>query len=329
LVGSGALIVALIVNLIFKLMTQLFLISVFSIFSTPDSLRLETIEGKSFVIHQVEKRETLFSISRRYGVAMSLVVDANPGSDSGIEIGELLKVPYSGLSRTQTRDGILHKVGERQTLYSLSKQYGVTVDELKSWNNIQEKDFKVGMNLLIKTKKTEKPAEIDEDIPDSKIHVVTEKQTLYSISKLYGVTVADVIRWNELKSNDLKTGQKLTIFSPDKRPLVEQNIQARPVEKTESIRIRPADNDVQNEKGVAMMIEGDDEPKKYLGYHRSIKPGSVIRVKNLSNQDEIFVRIVGPLSETESDQVIIRLSKAACERIGLQNKASVEVVYFK
>lgn len=319
---------ALIVNLIFKLMVQLFILSVFSIFFTPDSLRLEKIDGKSFVIHQVEQRETLFSISKRYGVAMSLVVEANPGADSGLELGQILKVPYAGNSRTQTKDGILHKVGEKQTLYSLSKQYGVTVEELKSWNNIQEKDFKVGMTLLIRNKKSDQPDEISESVPESKIHTVTEKQTLYAISRIYGVSVAEIIRWNELKSNDLKTGQKLTIFSPEQNPA--SSVTAAPVkEKSESIRIRPAENDELHEKGFALMLPGDEEPRKYLGYHRTIKTGNVIRVRNLSNQQEIFVRIVGTLPVTESQDVVIRLSKAACERIGVQNRTQVEVMYFK
>ena len=328
MLGGSRLIAPLIVNLIFKLMVQLFIISVFSIFFTPDSLRLEKIDGKSFVIHQVEQRETLFSISRRYGVAMSLVVEANPGSDSGLELGQILKVPYSGHARTQTKDGILHKVSEKQTLYSLSKQYGVTIDELKSWNNIQEKDFKVGMTLLIRNKKPDQPDEINEPVPESKIHIVTEKQTLYAISKIYGVSVAEIIRWNELKSNDLKTGQKLTIMSPDQKSAVTQ-LSTPVTEKSESIRIRPAENDELHEKGFAAMLAGDEEPRKYLGYHRSIKSGNVIRVRNLINQQEIFVRIVGSLPAGESQDVIIRLSKAACERIGLQDKTQVEVMYFK
>jgi LysM repeat protein len=328
LLGGSRLIAPLIVNLIFKLMVQLVIISVFSIFFTPDSLRLEKIDGKSFVIHQVEQRETLFSISRRYGVAMSLVVEANPGSDSGLELGQILKVPYSGHARTQTKDGILHKVSEKQTLYSLSKQYGVTVDELKAWNNIQEKDFKVGMTLLIRNKKADQPDEINEPVPESKIHIVTEKQTLYAISKIYGVSIAEIIRWNELKSNDLKTGQKLTIISPDQKSVVTQP--SIPVtEKSESIRIRPAENDELHEKGFAAMLAGDEEPRKYLGYHRTIKAGNVIRVRNLINQQEIFVRVVGPLPAGESQDIIIRLSKAASERIGLQDKTQVEVMYFK
>lgn len=328
MLGGSRLIAPLIVNLIFKLMVQLFIISVFSIFFTPDSLRLEKIDGKSFVIHQVEQRETLFSISRRYGVAMSLVVEANPGSDSGLELGQIIKVPYSGHARTQTKDGVLHKVSEKQTLYSLSKQYGVTVDELKAWNNIQEKDFKVGMTLLIRNKKAEQPDEINEPVPESRIHIVTEKQTLYAISKIYGVSIAEIIRWNELKSNDLKTGQKLTIIGPDQKSAVTQP--SNPVtEKSESIRIRPAENDELHEKGFAAMLAGDEEPRKYLGYHRTIKAGNVIRVRNLINQQEIFVRIVGPLPAGESQDIIIRLSKAASERIGLQDKTQVEVMYFK
>ena len=57
---------------------------------TADSLRLETINGKQFIIHQVEARETLFGISRRYGVVMASVIEANPDADGVIEVGQIL-----------------------------------------------------------------------------------------------------------------------------------------------------------------------------------------------------------------------------------------------
>ena len=64
-----------------------------SLFS--DSLRTETIDGKNYIIHQVEKKETLFSIGKRYGVEIGQVVQSNPGADSGIDAGQILKIPYT------------------------------------------------------------------------------------------------------------------------------------------------------------------------------------------------------------------------------------------
>src|SRR6185436_7628273 len=92
-----------------------------------DSIRTEVIDGKTYIIHRVEAKETLFSISRKYGVALIGVVESNPETNSGLEVGQLVKVPYSPNNRTKTSEGTIHRVGNKETLYSISKQYGVTV----------------------------------------------------------------------------------------------------------------------------------------------------------------------------------------------------------
>ncbi len=60
-----------------------------------DSLGTETVNGKVFVIHKVSEKETLYGISRRYGSSVEAVLESNPAAKSGLEIGQILKVPYT------------------------------------------------------------------------------------------------------------------------------------------------------------------------------------------------------------------------------------------
>ncbi len=307
-----------------------------------DSLRTETIDGKTYIIHRVEKKETLFSISKRYGVAISLVVDANKGSDSGIEAGEELRVPYAGTNRTRTKDGIIHTVGERQTLYSIARQYGVTVDDIKAWNKVDEKDFKPGTRLVIREKGKAEPSpspapttEVVAPLPrpaGGEVHTVAEKETLFAISRKYKVAVNDLIRWNNLKSNDLKSGQKLFVSDPGTAPSVETPVQSsRPtttVQDPNTVRIRPVQSDEVRESGFAAVMPGTMENRKYLGYHRSIKAGTVLRVRNTATQKEIFVRIIGALPAGEPADVLIRVTRVAADKLGGDEKIPVEIVYF-
>ena len=123
-----------------------------------DSLRTETINGKLFVIHQVSERETLYSISKRYAASLTGILDANPKADSGLEVGQLLKVPYtkvkSTVSTTSTGSSsgatVIHKVQPKETLFSISKLYSVSVDEIKSWNYLTDNSLSVGQDLRIK-----------------------------------------------------------------------------------------------------------------------------------------------------------------------------------
>src|SRR5260221_11619162 len=68
----------------------------FAAFTFPmDSLRLETINGKQYIIHQVDPKETLYSISRKYRVAVAVIRDENPTVDAGLSVGQIVKVPRS------------------------------------------------------------------------------------------------------------------------------------------------------------------------------------------------------------------------------------------
>src|SRR5690606_32844660 len=131
-------------------------------FHPTDSLGTETVEGKVYILHRVEEKETLYGISRRYGASIESIIAANPSADAGLEIGQILKVPYTGQRpRTYTRQagaGGIHKVAEKETLFSISRLYGVTVDELKLWNKLTSSDLAVGQELIIRKVDTATPS---------------------------------------------------------------------------------------------------------------------------------------------------------------------------
>jgi len=66
-----------------------------------DSIGTETVNGKIFVIHQVGEKETLYGISRRYGTTVEIILQYNPTADGGLEIGQILKVPYVPKSKAR------------------------------------------------------------------------------------------------------------------------------------------------------------------------------------------------------------------------------------
>ena len=244
-----------------------------------DSLRTETIQGKVWIIHQVDPGETLYALSRRYRVEVSALTEANPGAESGLKFGQILRVPG--------------KAG--------------------------------GSSSIGKT--------------EVKYHVVSEKETLFSISKQYRVTVSDLLRWNNLTSNELKIGQKLAVSAPgvdsvkksDDPPAENTGTvvaESRPKPDQSAVRITPVPDDARVDAGVARLLDGNTEPRKYLAHHRTIPYGTVVRVRNKDSREEIFVRIVGVLND-ESSSTVIRLSRAAWEKLGGKDPLNVEVIYFK
>ena len=74
------------------------------------------------------------------------------------------------------------------------------------------------------------------------------------------------------------------------------------------------------ETGLAELIDVEDKSGKYLGLHRSAPAGTLVNVKNSSNGQSIWVKIVGKLPDIGSDKVIIKLSPRAFEKLNPSDK---------
>lgn len=312
-----------------------------------DSLRMETINGQSFVIHQVAAKETLFGISKRYGATVASILEYNPKADVSLEVGRILKVPYTPKSKVITNGNLMHKVAPKETLFSISKLYDISLDEIKAWNNLSSNSLTVGQELIVK--RGAAPAAKHSAIkpPATGSHTVAEKETLYSISRQYGVSVEDIKKWNGLAGNELHVGQMLTVSAVpvvasasvtkpvvEKRevaPVVKEEVKPEVVtEKTIKISETATGTDEVKEKGLAELIEGTAGDRKYLALYNGAKPGTIMKVRNENNNHEVFVRVTGPLPEGTGALTIIRISNSAYDRLGAtEPKFGVEVTHYR
>ena len=121
-----------------------------------DSTGIETINGKIFVLHKVGEKETLYGISKRYGTTVDIILQYNPTADGGLEIGQILKVPFTPKPKPQqiTGGGFIHVVGAKEGMYSIAKAYNVSIDEIKQWNNLSTTELSIGQELVIKKRNT-------------------------------------------------------------------------------------------------------------------------------------------------------------------------------
>lgn len=322
-----------------------------------DSLRMETINGKQFIIHQIDQKETLYSISRRYNVSITAILEVNPTADGGLATGQLLKVPYvpkGTKAQAQPSGDRIHKVAAKETLFSISKLYDVTVDDIKTWNDLKDNALSTGQQLVIK-KKSAVGVEANQ-LPEMKsksgVHTVAAKESLYSIAKLYGITVQQLKEWNGMEGSEVKIGQPLFVAQPMygnktnevaeqtnvteiKEPIEtkkQETIQADySKESTITISEKVIGSDEVKEGGLAELIEGSEGNRKYLALHRTAKAGTILKVRNELNNREVFVRVTGPLPDTGINKnVVIKISKSAYDRLGaIDQRFRVEVTYYK
>ena len=177
-------------------------------------------------MHTVTKGQSLYSISAMYNVPMAEIVKMNPGSDSGIKVGQALKIPQTDAENQV----VFHTIQAGETLYKLSVKHGVSVERICRANpGLSVKNFRVGQVIAIPPKgkassevKTQTPAEAPQVQAPQKseplkpkcrdMHKVERRETVYSISRKYGITEDELIAANpEIKGKKLKRGKFLCI----------------------------------------------------------------------------------------------------------------------
>ena len=115
-----------------------------------------------------------------------------------------------GGSKTST---ITHTVKRGENLGTISKKYGVTVSNLKKWNNLRSDTVHPGQKLKIHRSGGSSRSSASQGSSSSsyKTHTVKKGETLSSIARKYGCTVAELKKWNNLKGSKVNAGQKLKI----------------------------------------------------------------------------------------------------------------------
>lgn len=323
-----------------------------------DSIGIENRNGKTFVLHRVVPKETVFALSRRYHVPVDQIVNANPTVQSGLSVGQTVYIP-----RTTATVSVPNPVVPASSGTSVASTTAPAPGTVATpaTNTIAAKTFVVDAN-------------------GNKIHRVAAKQTLFSIARLYQVTTNDIIKWNKLTTNELNIDDELVVGVGNKPTKAPQYVQetdddidkAKPVVSepvsvanstpppTETIKRTPAPVTTRNqpvvtastaptapaspvdrtvtgsgaiskvtENGMAEMIENRSENSKYLALHKTAPIGTILQVKNVSNGQSVYVRVVGKLEPTlVNDKVIVKISNRAYQKLDAANSQfRVEVSY--
>ncbi len=194
--------------------------------------------------HIVTVGETLYSVAKKYSVKTDDLIAVNPGTDNGIVIGQKLIIPADAINSAPTlnvgekkevialspvkitfSDSIIqHVVLDHETLYSVSKRFMVSLDELKALNGLSSSKIKPGETLKIPVKKEKiepvKIRELDKLIPTKPIDTLV----YFPIKQRYKIAI--ILPFNLDKSvgyseniSDLATefymGAKLALDSLD------------------------------------------------------------------------------------------------------------------
>jgi LysM repeat protein len=194
--------------------------------------------------HTVTKGETVTQIAQKYKVTPYDIYKLNPDAQAGIKENDVLLIPSNAQiaatttvpKPTATARPATHTAKAKETLYSISKRYGVTVDALISANPILRQGLKIGQTIKIPGGSAQvstavaaspTPAPVKPAVSAAttstttstkttasgnvSYHVVEPRETKFGISKRYGMTVAELEQRNPGIEKNLPVGFKLVV----------------------------------------------------------------------------------------------------------------------
>ncbi|WP_426485871.1 LysM peptidoglycan-binding domain-containing protein [Flavobacterium sp. 2] len=177
----------------------------------------------SFIEHKIQKGETAYFIAQKYKVSVDEIYKFNPESQNGIKDNQIIKIPFHSSEKTKSDQQITHIVGEKETLYGLSKKYKVSQEALQEANKeILAGGLQVGQELII-PQNASNLSKTENTNTSKSSHLVVAKESLFSIARQYNVSVQDLENENkELLQNGLQIGQ--TILIPNKRKTLDGRV---------------------------------------------------------------------------------------------------------
>lgn len=116
-----------------------------SFFSSTDSIGIKEKNGKQYILYLVNAGETIYSISTRFQVPISTLMEDNPELEDGLKTGQVIQIQYKPVEikeqekveKSEKAETVYHVVKHGETLYSLSRKYGVSVNQLLKWNGLE------------------------------------------------------------------------------------------------------------------------------------------------------------------------------------------------
>ncbi len=185
-------------------------------------IQKDTTYNAQIIYHTVVKGEGLYAISKKYTLTVDDLMVMNELISEDIQEGQILKVGMSNGANSENsnqafqikvKDSIQeiplkHTVQKNETLNQIAYKYELEVPYLRKLNKLTSDILKEGQVLWLKSE--QETTEV-KNVSDVKVHVVQKGDTLYSISKLYDISIDKLTELNQLNGVEISIGQVLIL----------------------------------------------------------------------------------------------------------------------
>lgn len=293
----------------------LFVVWVWSLMAMPaDSVGIKQISGQPYIVYQLSAGETVYALSRKYDVSYQSIAEANPGVDlNAMQLGQEILIPLATKKNAASTPaaGNFHIVAHGETVYNIAKLYTTDVNTLLKLNpEITNNTIKIGQVL---------------HIPAQAVAIVQNGNNSGEKNSQLSSVDTPVQPQADASTSTNNAPQEITFSRPDKNKSFAQLFA-----EYKFMDLIPV-----SEKGVATWIEGSADMQvtngRYYALNNQAPIGSIVKVRNLMNNREIYAKVIGTLSDTEvSEKILIKLSAGAAEQLNVLDARFVsEITHYE
>ncbi|AOW09642.1 LysM peptidoglycan-binding domain-containing protein [Flavobacterium gilvum] len=271
--------------------------------------------------HTVLKGETIAQIAQNHNTTPSEIYRLNPEAQKGISENQILIVPEL---LPQVKNTITHIVAPKETLFGLATKYNVKADVIQNANTaVLANGLQVGQQLIIPQDNAPKT----EVAVAKKTHLVQPKESLFSIARLYNVSVEDLDKTNsDILKNGLQVGQEIKI--PNKKKTLDGRVRVINGETVfYVVKAKETKYSIAKQFGISVEQLESQNPEIVNGLTEGNRLAINVKEVKPSNENE---ELMLALAEK---QVVVEKSKANAkeinslkEKLELQNEINQKVI---
>ncbi len=318
--------------------------------SPPDSIRVKWMEGKKYILHKVEPKETWQHLSRRYVTTVDELKAANEGVEV-LKIGQIINVPATSSAEAIIPDSkpettilpakntaatpkaippvtavkkspapVIYKVKKGDTMYSISKKFNVEIRDIKSTNKLTSDVLSEGQVLMIGSKSTGAP--VDMEASSSTFPVVMKEETAAVMAPEAKSSAKEIPDNSSIETTTVTSETGVSPASGYEKPTKSISPLKKGTTGKTLMQV--------TETGVATWIQDAQmTPGRYYALHRSAAIGTIVKVTNRMNNQFVYVKVVGSLPDTgDNENIIIKVSQAVSSKLNaLDPLFQVELSY--
>jgi membrane-bound lytic murein transglycosylase D len=241
--------------------------------------------SSSLIYHKIKKGENLTQIAELYKVTSEQLKDWNNITGNKIFSGRVLKIYKDGKGVTKTTSTIAssnyrYKVRNGDSLSEIAEKFGVSISDLKKWNNLRSNTIVAGKTIKIITNTDPTTTAYGDNSNNRSTNLtyykVRKGDNISEIAKKFNVKASDIILWNNLKNNVVLAGSRIKIYSYNSIYEVDEDIVNS--ENSTNSRLESVSNKNENRGGYHTVKSGETLYSIAKKYNLS-----VTKLKQLNN----------------------------------------------